>query len=1373
MQPRLLLIPLFRGVSLFIFCIMAVIEPVLAGPEPTGRLVTDQRTGIQLTLPPQLVEEKQTEWGTNWSARDGTLNVDAITFSDGRTIDSIRDALRANKGRTYVRDELGAENLVLSGKSSDGSWFHIEVRRSNARVRGISIVYKKESLRDWRLVVDRLVQSFVPFPPTPRSSEADSESAQLQADEQESASDIQERLRQQNWKPFSIKSDHSDQVSAQVFPNIGGMSAHDEAIVSPDGNIIAAISGGFDVRIKIWDVGTGRPLRNLEHYSYVTDMAFDPTGQRLVSSHKNGSVVLWNVKTGRALATFYTSTGADSDHAGAEAWSVAIDPQGRFLVSGDAEGAIRMWDLSTFKHIRSFELDLGRVLDLHVSARLSAISAVGDGEVKVFKFETGEILASSKLQSDQSFFHAGQKSIVDDLSFLILEKRAGCDIESVSVLDLSKGHNAATVTLLDTPKNCQRSEDDYDAGNPVPIATPLEGYITISRHKMHEARVWDLKTRKLVKALSLPKNGDGYLAWLASDLDLGLVVGSDAMVLTRLSSGLVLRTIGSLGSSAENVHRSATGKYFLVQPAKSTDSKAPNDVRIWPTGSLSSTESKIELPADAVAYDISDSGDSILFFGGGHLQTVSVGGGIKSPSIEVPAGAEINAAILSVDGRSMFVQWEQEGEFGKLLQFDVAKGQVVRELATDGHFTSLAVSPDGRFLAGGFSDATVWDIGTGAVVRELAGIDSDLRSLSFSRDSRFLFGGTRDDDVLMWDAQTGKLSQRFSVDRNAGHTNVSAVAVSKNGALAAAGLAQRAVSSGDIGSETSVKVWSTRTGELKFSLNGHESGVAAVAFSDDGRWIVSGSYDGTLRYWDQEDGAWVATIAAAQGGRWLAITDAGFFGGSSESEELVNVIEGFGAYSVSQFRKHLYRPDLVEELLKGDPERKYKDAAYKLNLKKIIQSGAAPEIKVHDGMKPDVAGSSIRISVRVVDAGGGIGQDVEWRVNGVLAGSPQSVSSGAAGGDDGYRIVTETLRLDSSRTNIVEVTAYNAAGLLASEPYRLTVDPFGISEGARPRMFILSIGVSEYDNPEWRLKHAFKDAETIAMSLEKAASGLYEKVIPIVVPEDRATRHGIDKAFSQIKFDIKPTDVFVLFVAGHGRTVQSTGTYYFLPKDLTFEGGRSVEDAIGQSVWQDWLREISAQKSILIFDTCESSAAAGLTRGGRERETAIDRLRNATGRSVITAAKQAAYEGYKGHGVLTYAILDALSEKPGLSGGEVDLYQLASHVDREVPTISRSLFGVSQRPHNKIEGNFPIGVRSTEITKLVSGGGVSAVPTHVLVRAEFLRRLPKKDAISSDGRELSAGTQVHVVEFEQEWAVIARDGQIMGYVPVDALLKLQ
>jgi hypothetical protein len=93
----------------------------------------------------------------------------------------------------------------------------------------------------------------------------------------------------------------------------------------------------------------------------------------------------------------------------------------------------------------------------------------------------------------------------------------------------------------------------------------------------------------------------------------------------------------------------------------------------------------------------------------------------------------------------------------------------------------------------------------------------------------------------------------------------------------------------------------------------------------------------------------------------------------------------------------------------------------------------------------------------------------------------------------------------------------------------------------------------------------------------------------------------------------------------------------------------------------------------LILDTCESAAARG---SDIEQETAIDRLQHATGLSIITAASDSAFEGYKGHGLLTYTILDGLTKPEGDGEKEeVTLWKLADYVKREVPRLSEQVFG--------------------------------------------------------------------------------------------------
>src|SRR5262249_16615601 len=153
------------------------------------------------------------------------------------------------------------------------------------------------------------------------------------------------------------------------------------------------------------------------------------------------------------------------------------------------------------------------------------------------------------------------------------------------------------------------------------------------------------------------------------------------------------------------------------------------------------------------------------------------------------------------------------------------------------------------------------------------------------------------------------------------------------------------------------------------------AGVRAVMFSADDRRIISASYDGTIRYWDRATGKWLATFTASKDGRWLIVTESGFFAGSPGADDLVGGVRGVVPYSVSQFGDHLYRPDLVDELLKGDPEGKYADAAAKLNLQKILDSGPAPQLELLE-QRAEQAVDTVRLSVRITDLGGGIGSKV-------------------------------------------------------------------------------------------------------------------------------------------------------------------------------------------------------------------------------------------------------------------------------------------------------------------------------------------------------------------------------------------------------------
>ncbi|TWG90245.1 hypothetical protein L598_000700000010, partial [Mesorhizobium sp. J18] len=88
--------------------------------------------------------------------------------------------------------------------------------------------------------------------------------------------------------------------------------------------------------------------------------------------------------------------------------------------------------------------------------------------------------------------------------------------------------------------------------------------------------------------------------------------------------------------------------------------------------------------------------------------------------------------------------------------------------------------------------------------------------------------------------------------------------------------------------------------------------------------------------------------------RWLLITTEGFYAGNTRSDELLQAAFGVDqVYAIDKFRDALYRPDLVAEALKGDPERLAAAAASEISLEKILHSGAAPEIRIRGDLAGD------------------------------------------------------------------------------------------------------------------------------------------------------------------------------------------------------------------------------------------------------------------------------------------------------------------------------------------------------------------------------------------------------------------------------------
>jgi WD40 repeat protein/serine/threonine protein kinase len=187
---------------------------------------------------------------------------------------------------------------------------------------------------------------------------------------------------------------------------------------------------------------------------------------------------------------------------------------------------------------------------------------------------------------------------------------------------------------------------------------------------------------------------------------------------------------------------------------------------------------------------------------------------------------------------------------------------------------SVRFSPDGNVLAVGqhSGEVTIWDAQTWNTLRTFRAHSRWARCVAFSPDGTRLATAGWDGNVSVWDPTTGA---RVWTGRH--DENVNAVAFSRDG---------RFVVSGGTGSAP-IQVWDARVGERLRQLAGHESQVLAVAFSPDGTLLASGSADRSIKLWDvaawreldtlPDHSAQVMGLAFSPDGRRLAAACGGFY----------------------------------------------------------------------------------------------------------------------------------------------------------------------------------------------------------------------------------------------------------------------------------------------------------------------------------------------------------------------------------------------------------------------------------------------------------------------------------------------------------------
>lgn len=455
--------------------------------------------------------------------------------------------------------------------------------------------------------------------------------------------------------------------------------------------------------------------------------------------------------------------------------------------------------------------------------------------------------------------------------------------------------------------------------------------------------------------------------------------------------------------------------------------------------------------------------------------------------------------------------------------------------------------------------------------------------------------------------------------------------------------------------------------------------------------ILQDASFGNYYLYSKKDQQFLCTVTLFSNRDFVAYTKEGLFDGTEKAMENIYFLVNdplskenpWKTIDLKQLKAKYYIPGMFQKLLNGD-------IADLPDVEAMKTVKLAPEIITDSSWSLKKPFHFI-----VEDKGGGIGP-----VRVVINGKEVIADARGIAKKEANRLIVsvDLLRYQAyfrEQQNSIQVFAMNIDSSISSRG-AITSSLEKSGSKAAPRLFMISIGTSDYKGTEIDLQYSSKDAIDMAEAMKMGGTKLFgaDSIIIFTLSSNskdsslQPSKSNIQKVFQSVSLQSRAKDIVVVYLSGHG--INAGNDFHYLTKDAWSANASTYaykdllnEVSVSSTEFTDFLNKIPALKQLVIIDACASGKLVENLIAHRDIPVstlkALDRMKDRTGTHVITgcAADAVSYEASRfGQGLLTYSLLEGMKGASLRENRFLDVSQWFQYARDRVPQLANGLGGI-------------------------------------------------------------------------------------------------